>query len=83
MQIEIIDSSKDNLEMNLDSGTVAEVARVYLNEDSSVKRAVWKREHISKPVHMKIETKGKNPKKAISDAVLAIVKDLDVLAKLK
>jgi DNA-directed RNA polymerase subunit L len=83
MQIDIINSGKDTLDVSLDNGTVAEVARVYLNEDSDVKKAVWKRKHISKPVHMKIETKSKTPKKVVGDAVSAISKDLDTLAKLK
>ena len=43
--------------------------------------AVWRREHPSKPVIMKIKTSGKTIGKSVSDAVSAIKKDCDELVK--
>ena len=43
--------------------------------------AAWRREHPSKPLVFKIQSKDKNVKKVVSDAVLAIKKDCDALVK--
>jgi len=84
MELEVIKNEKDDLELTTDNGTVAEVLRIYLNEDSNVKKAVWRRDHPSKPILMKVMTaSGKTAKKAISDAVVVIGKDLDALKKIK
>lgn len=82
MKVEIVKSEKDNMEVKLDNQTSAEVLRVYLNETvQGVKFAVWRREHPSKPVVLKIQTSGKTAKKAISEAVSAIEKDCDLIIK--
>ena len=73
MEMEILKQEKEAIEVQLDNLTLAEILRVYLNKDSDVKFAAWKREHpTKKPI---LSVKGKNPKKAIKDAVSAIVKD--------
>ena len=41
--------------------------------------AAWKRGHPSKPVILRVETKGKSVKKAIEDAVSTIMKEADKL----
>jgi len=74
MQIEIIKSEKEELEVKVDSVTVAEILRVYLNEQG-VKFAAWRKEHPTKPIVFKIQTSGKTSKKAISDAVSTIKKE--------
>jgi len=74
MEVEIIKSEKEDLEVKVDSVTVAEILRVYLNEQG-VKFAVWRKEHPTKPIVFKIQTSGKTSKKAISEAVSAIKKD--------
>ena len=79
MEIKILNSDKDSLEVELGSLTIAEVLRVYLNKDSNVVFAAWKQEHPTKnPI---LAVKGKNPKKSIKDATVAISKDLDKLEK--
>ena len=75
MDINIVKSEKNSLEFMVDNVTVAELLRVYLNKVDGVDFAAWRREHISKPVLMKVETSGKTPKKAISDAISMISKD--------
>ena len=74
MEVEIIKSEKEDLEVKVDNATVAEILRVYLNEQG-VKFAAWRKEHPTKPIVFKIQTSGKTSKKAISEAVSAIKKD--------
>jgi DNA-directed RNA polymerase subunit L len=77
MEIKILNNSKDELEIELDNLTIAEILRVYLNKDSSVTFAAWKREHPTKNPIMLIKTKGKTPKKAVEDAIAEIEKELE------
>ena len=73
----ILKDSKEELEVEIGSLTMVEILRVYLNKDSSVTFAAWKREHPTKKPILAVRTKGKTPKKAINDAIAAITKDLD------
>lgn len=77
MDIKVINSTKDEIEVELGNITVAEILRTYLNQDSAVSFAAWKREHPTKNPILAVKTKGKTAKKAISDAVAQITKDLD------
>lgn len=77
MEINVLKSLKNEIEVELENLTIAEILRVYLNKDSSVTFAAWKREHPTKRPILKVNTKGKTAKKAIDDAVSAITKDLD------
>ena len=77
MEINVLKSSKDEIEIELDSVTIAEILRVYLNKDSSVTFAAWKKEHPTKKPSLIIKTKGKTAKKAVEDAISAIEKDLE------
>ena len=77
MEIKVLKSSKDEIEVELDSVTLAEILRVYLNKDSSVKLGAWKTEHYSKPLIMKITSEGKSAKKALQDAIAGAQKDLE------
>ena len=81
MKMEIVKQEKNDLEVKLDNITVAEILRVYLNKQG-VDFAAWRREHPSKPVILKIESKGKTAKKEIVDAVSAIKKDLNKVLSL-
>jgi len=76
MNIEILSSEKNVIEMKIDNVTIAEILRVYLNE-AGVDFAAWRREHPSKPIIFRIESGDKNVKKAVSEAISAIGKDLD------
>lgn len=81
MNVEIVTSEKDDMEIRVDNRTIAELLRVYLNEQG-VKFAAWRKEHPSKPVLMRIQTSSGTVKKAIADSVSAIQKDLDSLTTL-
>ena len=81
MEINVLKNSKEELEIQLENLTIAELLRVYLNKDSAVSFAAWKREHpFEKPI-LNLKTKVKTTKKAISDAVALINKDLEKIEK--
>ena len=77
MDLKILKDEKSELELSIDNQTIAELIRIYLNEDDSVKLAAWKKEHYSKPLILKIITEGKTAKKALNDAIAKVKKDLD------
>lgn len=77
MEVNVLKSSKDEIEIEFDSITMSEILRVYLNKDSAVTFAAWKREHPTKKPALLVKTKGKTAKKAIEDAVSEIEKDLE------
>jgi DNA-directed RNA polymerase subunit L len=76
MEISVLKDEKNELEVSVDNQTLAELVRVYLNEDSSVKLGVWRKEHYSKPLILRIVTEGKSAKKALQDAIAKAQKDL-------
>jgi DNA-directed RNA polymerase subunit L len=80
MEVKILKDEKENLLVEMNNQTVAELLRVYLNEDSSVVLAAWKKEHQDKPVVFEIKTKGKAAKKALEEAVAQIEKDSSKIA---
>jgi DNA-directed RNA polymerase subunit L len=81
MEIKILESSKNEIQVEVGNLTLSEILRVYLNKDSSVTFAAWKREHPTKKPILKVQTKDKTAKKAINDAINSIIKDLDNFEK--
>lgn len=81
MEIKILSEEKNEIEIELKNITLAEILRIYLNENSNVDFAAWKREHPTKNPALKVKTKGETAKKAIKDAVSSITKDLDKVEK--
>lgn len=81
MNIEIIKQEKNEVELKIDNQTIAEILRVYLNQQG-IEFAAWKKEHPTKPIIFRIHSSSKTVKKAISDSVTAIKKDLDKIASL-
>lgn len=77
MEMNILKSEKEEIEVELENLTIAEILRVYLNKDSGVSFAAWRRDHPTKKPILKLKTKGKTASKAIKDAVNAVTKDLD------
>lgn len=80
MNIKILKEEKDDMELEIDNITIAEILRTYLNKDENVSLAAWKREHFQKPAILKIKTKGKTAKKALDDAISLIEKEAEKLA---
>lgn len=77
MEMNIVKNLKEEMEIEFDNNTLAEILRVYLNNDSSVTFAAWKKESIEGNPLLRIITKGKTAKKAVNDAISSIVKDLE------
>lgn len=75
MDIKILKNEKNEIKVEVGNITVVEVLRVYLNRDSSVNFAAWKRMHPSKNPILHVKTSGKTAKKALQDAITAIEKD--------
>jgi len=82
MEIKYLKDEKNEAEIQIDNLTIAEVLRVYLNRDDKVEFAAWKREHpMKKEIILKIKTKGKTVRKALSDASALIEKQAEKLVK--
>lgn len=77
MEMKILKSSKDEMEIEFESLTLAEIIRVYLNKDSAVSFSAWTRAHSSHNPRLLVQTKGKTAKKAVNEAISTITKDLD------
>ncbi len=80
MEVKILEDSKDDMRIEIDNLTIAEIMRVYLNKDSAVTFAAWRRNHPTENPVLAFKTKGKTTKKALSDAIALLEKDLDVLS---
>lgn len=79
MDLKVLESSKEEAIVQFDNLTLAELMRVYLNKDSAVTFAAWKREHPTENPILKVQTKGKTSIKALKDAAALAIKDLDKL----
>jgi DNA-directed RNA polymerase subunit L len=77
MEIKILKDEKNELEAEIEDTTLVEILRIYLNKDSDVTFAAWKRAHLTESPILKIETKGKAAKKALNDAISSATKDLE------
>ena len=77
MEMNILESSKDEAKVEFENVTIAEILRVYLNKDGNVSFAAWKRDHPTEKPVLLVRTKGKAAKKAIADAASAVTKDLE------
>jgi len=74
MEIKILKYTKNELEIELNNLTIAELIRDMLWEDKATKLAAWKREHPTKNPILILKTSGKDPKKVMFDTVAKIQK---------
>ena len=81
MEIKVLRKEKNEVEFEIKNLTLAEILRIYLNKDSSVEFAAWRREQVTENAVMKVKTSGKDVSKAVDDAVKAVTSDLDSLEK--
>ena len=81
MKIKFLKEEKNELEFELESLTLAEILRVYLNKDSAVTFVAWKKEHETMDPILKVKTSGKNAKIIVKNAVNSILKELDQLSE--
>ncbi|MFA5060816.1 MAG: RpoL/Rpb11 RNA polymerase subunit family protein [Candidatus Pacearchaeota archaeon] len=78
MEVKIIKDEKNELDIELDNLTVAELLRVYLNKND-VKMVAWKRDHPTKNPVLHIEAD--NPKKALKNSIAQIEKEIESALK--
>jgi DNA-directed RNA polymerase subunit L len=78
MEVKVIKDEKNELDIELDNLTVAELLRVYLNKNDA-KVAAWKRDHPTKNPVLHIESD--NPKKNLKNAVSQIEKEIESVLK--
>lgn len=81
MEIKVIKAEKNELEIELNNLTVAELLRNVLWQDSATEFAAWKREHPTKNPHLVLKTKGKIAKKVLLDTLTSTQKTLSQLTK--
>lgn len=74
MEAKILTDEKTVLDVELDSITIAEVLRVYLNKNGA-KLAVWKQDHPTKNPVLHIEAD--NAKKLLKDSIAQLQKEID------
>ncbi len=80
MEVSFVTKDAHLCELRMDNLTVAELMRVYLN-DAGVSFVAWRREHPTKPIVFRVESKDKPVKKIIAEAISSVTKDLDSLTK--
>lgn len=81
MEIKIIKAEKNELEIELNNLTVAELLRNILWQDSATEFAAWRRKHPTKNPHLVLRTKGKSAKKVMLDTIISIQKTTTQLVK--
>ena len=85
--IKVIKKGKDELQIEIDNLTIAELLRTYLWKDPATTLAAWQRGHPSKNPVLMLKTKGKSPKKVLLDTIKKIqninVKLISEFKKLK
>lgn len=77
MEIKFLKEEKNEIEFEIPNLTMAEILRVYLNQDSEVDFVAWKREHYTKNPILKVITRSKDAKTIVKQATESITKDLD------
>ncbi len=80
MEIKILRKEKNEIEIELESLTIVEILRVYLNKNPVVTFAAWKREHATMNPILLVKTSGKDAKSVVDEAVKSVLKDLDSVA---
>jgi len=72
--MKVIEKKKNQVKIEIDNFTIAELLRKFLWEDKNVKIAAWHREHPTKNPILIVQTDGKSPKKALLDCIARIEK---------
>jgi len=74
MEIKILKDEKEELDVEIDNLTIAELLRVYANNEGA-KISAWKREHPTKNPVLHIEAD--NAKSVLKKAIAKAEKDID------
>jgi len=76
MELKFLKDEKNEIEVEISDVTLAEILRVYLNKDSEISFAAWKREHMTKTPVLKVQSDKKDVKKAVKEAIKSVSADL-------
>jgi len=74
MEVKLTKYKKNELEIELDNLTIAELLRVMLWQDKATELAAWHRKHPTKNPRLILKTSGKDSKKVLSDTINKIQK---------
>lgn len=77
MEIKILKDEKEDLLLEIDNVSLAELLRVQINKEDTATLVAWKREHPDKNAVFEIKTKGKLARKVLIDALAIIEKELE------
>ena len=69
MEIKVLKYSKNEIEIELDNLTVAELLRIMLWQDKATELAAWHRKHPTKNPILVLKTSGKDSKKVLLDTI--------------
>ena len=81
MEVKLIKYKKNELEIEIDNLTIAELLRVMLWQDKATEVAAWHRKHPTKNPILSLKTSGKDPKKVLLDTIAKIEKINTALIK--
>ncbi len=81
MEVKILKDEKENLLIEMNNQTAAELLRVYLSEEDSVVLAAWKKLSINDPITFELKTKGKVAKKVLEEVIAKIEKETDKISE--
>lgn len=76
MEIKILNDEKGSLDIELSNLTIAEVLRVYLNQEGA-KLAAWKRDNPTAPAVLHIEAD--DAKAVLKKAITSLEKEIDTV----
>ncbi|UZE93999.1 MAG: hypothetical protein IB618_00265 [Candidatus Pacearchaeota archaeon] len=81
MEVKLIKYKKNELEIELDNLTMAELLRSMLWKDKATEVAAWSRKHPTKNPRLVLKTSGKDSKKILADTIAKIQKINSELAR--
>ena len=77
MEINVLNKSKNEIEFEISSLTVAELLRSYLNQEAGVDFAAWKRPHPTKNPIVKVKSSSKDVKALVEKTIKNIVSEVE------
>lgn len=81
MEVKFLKKEKNEIEVELEDLTLAEVLRVYLNKDNNVEFVAWRREHPTDNPVLDVKTNSGTPQNAVDKAIKTITKELESFEK--
>lgn len=77
MDVKVLEKAKNEIKVEFSDPTFSEILRIYLNKDSDVTFAAWKKEHQTMNPMLLVKTKSKDAKSVLESAIKAVLDDLE------